>query len=55
MYAIYDLKENEICVGIFDDCKGVAKYFDTTEKAIYTSVSRNTKRAGRFRIVNVGE
>jgi len=44
MYAIYDLKESEMCVGIFDYCKEVAEYFETTENAIYTDVSRGGQR-----------
>lgn len=55
MYAIYDLKESEMCVGIFEHCKGVAEYFGTSQNAIYTNISRGTKRAGRYKIVSVKE
>lgn len=55
MYAIYDLKENEMCVGVFDSCREVANYFETTENAIYSIVSRNQTKGKRFKIVSIKE
>lgn len=55
MYAIYDLKENEACIGIFDSCKEVAEYFNTTTNTIYSLISHGYKRKKRFEIVSIKE
>lgn len=34
MYAVYDLKDNEQCLGIFVGRKQVAEYFNTTVSCI---------------------
>lgn len=42
MYAIYDLKDNEQCIAVFDTRIQVAEYFKTTANCIRYS---NNKKA----------
>ena len=55
MYAIYDLKNKEQCVAIFDKVKEIAKYFDTTENTIRTAIARKYKRNCRYIIIKVAD
>ena len=55
MYAIYDLKDKEQCVAIFNNIKEIAKYFDTTERTIRTAITRKYKREHRYLIVKLKE
>ena len=34
MYAIYDTKNNDLCIAVFDKRKEVAEYFNTTVNCI---------------------
>lgn len=53
MYAIYDLKDNEQCVAIFETRKEVANYFNTTVNCIGTTITRRRKRKCRYLIEKV--
>lgn len=55
MYAIYDLKNKEQCVAIFDKVKEIAKYFDTTENTIRTAIARKSKRNRRYIIIKLDD
>ena len=55
MYAIYDLKDKEQCVAIFNNIKEIAKYFNTTERTIRTAITRKQKRERRYLIVKLKE
>lgn len=55
MYAIYDLKNNEQRVAIFDKVKEIAKYFDTTENTIRTAIARKSKRNRRYIIIKLDD
>lgn len=55
MYAIYDTKNNEQCVAIFNTRKEVAKYFNTTANCIGTAICRKHKRKCRYLIVKIKE
>lgn len=55
MYAIYDLKNNEQCVAIFDKVKDVAKYFNTSESSIRSSITRGSKRNRRYIIIKLDD
>lgn len=50
MYAIYDTKNNEQCVAVFDTRKEVANYFNTTANCIGTAITRKHKRKCRYSI-----
>lgn len=53
MYAVYDLKDKEQCIGIFDNCQELADYFNTTKNAIYSLMSHGYKRAGKYEIIKI--
>lgn len=55
MYAIYDVKNDEQCVAIFNYRKEVAEYFNTTVNCIGTAITRKHKRKGRFLIQKIEE
>lgn len=53
MYAIYDLKENEECIAVFDTRKEVAEYFNTTANCVGTAITRKHKRKWRYLIKKI--
>lgn len=53
MYAVYDLKDYEQCIGIFDNCKEVAEFFDTTKNNIWSGMAHGCLRKHRFEIVRL--
>lgn len=55
MYAIYDTKEAEQCVAVFDTRKEVAKYFGVSSNSIGSSICRKQKRKHRYLIVKIEE
>ena len=55
MYAIYDTKNNEQCVAVFDTRKEVANYFNTTANCIGTAITRKHKRKRRYLIEKLKE
>lgn len=55
MYGIYDMKDKEQCVAIFENRKEVAKYFNTTENCIGTAITKKYKRKHRFLIEKIEE
>lgn len=55
MYGIYDMRNNEMCVGVFLSRKEVAKYFNTTSESIGATICRKEKKKHRYLIVKVEE
>lgn len=55
MYAIYDTKNNEQCMGVFFSRKEVAKYFNTSPESIGSSICRKEKREHRYLIQKIEE
>lgn len=53
MYAVYDMKQSEQCVGVFKRIKEVAKYFNTTENAIRSTICKGYKKKHRYLIVKI--
>ena len=53
MYIIYDMKDSEQCIGIFEQLKEVAKFFNTSSASISSSISRKEKRNHRYLIERV--
>lgn len=51
MYGVYDMKNKEQCVGIFNNRKELAKFFNTTPNCIGTAITRKHKKEGRY-IIN---
>lgn len=55
MYGIYDTKNNEQCLGIFEKIKDIAKYFNTSEHVIRSTITRKSKRKHRYLIIKINE
>ena len=55
MYAVYDIKYYEQCVGIFFDRKELAKFFNTTPNSIGSSITRNEIREKRYEVKKINE
>lgn len=51
-YALYDMKDNELIIGIFT-VDQIAKMFNTTTAVIYCNVCRHKAIKGRYEIVKV--
>ena len=49
-YLMYDMKQNEICVGIFNSVKDIAEYTGNTEGSIFSAISRNAKIKARYKV-----
>lgn len=55
MYGIYDMKNNEMCIGIFDKTKQVADYFNTTTASISSAICRKQLKKHRYLIERFNE
>lgn len=53
MYAVYDMKNKEQCMGVFDTRKEVAKFFNSTPRSIGTMISLKRKFERRYLIEKV--
>lgn len=53
MYGVYDLKDKEMCVGIFKTTGEVAKFFKTTRNTIRPYITRKNLRECRYQIVKI--
>lgn len=54
-YGVYDLKDNEQCVGIFKTTKELAKFFDCSDNSIRTTISKKHLRDSRYLILRIEE
>ena len=52
-YAVYDMKENEQCVGVFHGVTEVARYFNLKEQTIRKKLCKNIKVKRRYEIKKV--
>lgn len=53
LLVVYDMKNYELPVAIFDNYVALAKFFNTTPKNIKCYVCRKTLRKGRYLIEKV--
>ena len=54
-YGVYDLKDNEQCVGIFKTTKELAKFFNCSDNTIRTAISKKYLRNSRYLILKIEE
>lgn len=50
MYVIYDLKDNETCVGSYDSIHDITKALGIKQNHVHSIVSKKTKYKKRYRI-----
>lgn len=55
LYGVYDMKNYEQCIGIFDTLKEVAKFLDRNYTTCAGTFSRNSKIGARYKIVKIEE
>lgn len=55
MYAVYDTKNKEQCVGVFDNRAEVAKFFNSNPNSIGTMITLKKKFERRYLIEKVEE
>lgn len=55
MYGVYDIKNKELCVGMFDTVSELAKFFKTTNNSILPYITRHNLRECRYLIVRVND
>lgn len=53
-YGVYDLKNNEQCVGIFN-IKELSKFFSCSDNSIRTTISKKHLRDSRYLILKIEE
>ena len=51
--CVYDTKDNDRLVAIFNSGKACAEYFNTSTKYIYVNVCRGNLRLGRYKLERV--
>lgn len=54
-YGVYDTKNFEQCVGIFESAKELAKYFNSTENSMWSSITRKRKIKNRYIVFSMKE
>lgn len=52
-YGIYDMKNNEQCVGIFDSVSEVAQYFNRKKERIQSAITRNNWIKARYLVKRI--
>lgn len=57
MYVVYDMKNSEMCIGIFKKRKEVAKFLNMAENSIGSDICRKYYAKGRYLIekINIEE
>lgn len=55
MYVVYDMKNQEQCMGVFDNRKELAKFFNTTPNSVGSMMSLKRKFERRYLIEKVEE
>ena len=55
MYVVYDMKNQEQCVGVFDTRKEVAKFFNSTSNSVGAMICRKEKFERRYLVEKVEE
>ncbi len=55
MYAVYDMKNKEQCVGIFDCRKDAATYLNIHQDSLSRNIQKNRLVKNQYKIVNLGD
>ena len=55
MYVVYDMKNQEQCMGVFDTRKELAKFFNTTPNSVGSMMSLKRKFERRYLIEKIKE
>lgn len=55
MYAVYDLKDHEQCIGIFDRAQDVANYFGMSKDSLFSGKSKGCLIKHRYSMVRIDD
>lgn len=55
LYGVYDMKDNEQCIGVFDTLKEVAKFLNRSYNTCAGTFYRNSKIGARYKIIKIKE
>ena len=56
IYAVYDLKDNEICIGVFDTLQQVVDYLKIKNTRVLASaISKHNVIKTRYKVVRIEE
>ena len=55
MYAVYDLKDHEQCIGIFDRAQDVADYFGMERASVFTARAKGCLIKHRYSVEKIKE
>ena len=55
MYAVYDIKDHEQCIGIFDKAKDIAAYFGMSLDSIHSGRSKGCLIKQRYQVEKIEE
>jgi len=53
IYGVYDTKNNEQCVGVFDTAREIGLYFNKSTSSIHSAICRQNKINARFIIIKI--
>lgn len=53
VYAVYDTKNQEECIGVFDKVQDIAEYFNMTKGSILSDISKKNKIKHRYEIIRI--
>ncbi len=54
IYAVYDIKDNEQCIGIFDKLQEVVDYLEIKNtRVLASSISKNNIIKTKYRVVRI--
>lgn len=53
MYAVYDLKDHEQCIGVFDTAQDVADYFEMSRSSVYSGKSKGCLINQRYQVEKI--
>lgn len=53
IYAIYDIKDKERCVGVMSSVAEIAQKFNTTEDAVFKAIRNKRTYQNRYKIERI--
>ena len=53
LYAVYDTKYYEQCIGIFDNVKQIADYFNMSKHSVLSAITRKNKIKYRYLVERI--
>ena len=55
VYGIYDMKDYEQCIAVFDNVKQIADYFNMSKSSVLSNISRGNQIKHRYKVERIHE